>query len=99
MRPRIDSSRFGSITIEGESFHHDVVIQLDGKIRRRKKRLSKALYGTSHRISLDEAKDLHEAVARRLILGAGHYAQVGLSQGAIDFFKQHGCDVTILSPP
>ena len=56
MRPRIDGTTFGSITIEGETFERDVLIRLSGEIKKRKKKLSKAVYGTSHIVSLEEAK-------------------------------------------
>jgi hypothetical protein len=40
MRPHIDGSKFGSITIEGERFGHDVLIRLDGQVIKREKGLS-----------------------------------------------------------
>jgi len=55
MKPRIDRTRFGSVTIDGTVFEHDVIIRLHGQVKKRKKRLSKAVYGTSHTISLAEA--------------------------------------------
>jgi hypothetical protein len=48
MRPRIDRTEFGSITIEGEVVEYDVIVRLNGKVKKRKKKLSKAVYGTSH---------------------------------------------------
>jgi hypothetical protein len=48
MEPRIDQTQFGSVTIEGEVFTHDVIIRLGGRVEKRKKKLSKAVYGTSH---------------------------------------------------
>jgi hypothetical protein len=51
MKPNIDSTTFGSITIEGTDFEHDVIIRLDGEVKKRKKKLSKAMYGTSHIVS------------------------------------------------
>jgi len=54
MKPRIDGSEFGSITIAGETLDHDVLIRPDGKVKKRKKKLSKEVYGTSHVISLAE---------------------------------------------
>ena len=64
MQPRIDRTAFGSITIEGAEFEHDVIIRLNGRPEKRKKKLSKAIYpqdtlkgcGTSHIISLAEAE-------------------------------------------
>ena len=45
---KIDATRFGSITIDGETYDHDVVIRLSDEVIKRKKKLSKRLYGTSH---------------------------------------------------
>ena len=67
MKPEIDQTKFGSITIEGTVFEHDVVIRLDGRVRKRKKKLSKAVYGTSHIVSLEEARHVYEKGAERLI--------------------------------
>jgi hypothetical protein len=44
----IDSTTFGTITIDGKTYEHDVVVRLSGEIVKRKKKLSKRLYGTSH---------------------------------------------------
>jgi hypothetical protein len=46
MEPRIDETQFGSVTIDGKVFEHDVLIRLGGKVEKRKKKLSKAVYGT-----------------------------------------------------
>ena len=62
MRPRIDRTEFGSITIEGEVLECDVIVRLNGKVKKRKKKLSKAVYGTSHTISLDEATLRHPSM-------------------------------------
>ena len=47
MEPKIDGTQFGSVTIDGEAFTHDVIIRLGGRVEKRKKKLSKAVYGTS----------------------------------------------------
>ena len=36
MKPRIDATDFGSITVEGTVFDHDVVISPDGEVSKRK---------------------------------------------------------------
>jgi hypothetical protein len=56
MRPRIDATQFGSITLEGTVHDHDVIVCPDATVKKRKKKLSKAIYSTSHTISLAEAK-------------------------------------------
>jgi len=60
MKPKIDKTKFGMITISGTKYENDVIIRLDGRVEKRKKKLSKAIYGTSHIISLDEAKYIYE---------------------------------------
>jgi hypothetical protein len=61
MRPSIDGTAFGSVTIAGEVYEHDVVIRLGGEVKKRKKKLSKAQYGTSHKVSRKEAEHIFEA--------------------------------------
>ena len=99
MKPTIDRTQFGSITVEGEVFQHDVIIRLDGQVKKRKKKLSKAIYGTSHTISLDEARHVYEKGAERLIIGAGQYGTVTLSDEAADYFKRKKCQVELLPMP
>ncbi len=99
MRPQLDRTRFGSITIAGEDFQHDVIIRLNGKVKKRKKKLSKAIYGTSHTISLDEAKHVYQKGAEQLLIGAGQYGRVELSKEAADYFRRNKCHVKVLPTP
>lgn len=95
MKPRIDHTQFGSITIEGRVSEHDVIIRLSGQVDKRKKKLSKAIYGTSHIISLDEAKYIYENGAERLVIGTGQQGLVKLSSEAAEYL-QHKCQVKLL---
>jgi hypothetical protein len=99
MRPSIDGTAFGSITIAGEVYEHDVVIRLSGNVKKRKKKLSKVKYGRSHKVSLDEAEHIFEAGAKRLILGSGQHGAVELSEDAAEYFRQKGCSVQRLPTP
>jgi hypothetical protein len=99
MRPEIDGTKFGSITIDGDVLDHDVVIRLNGKVKKRKKKLSKAIYGTSHVISLDEAKQVYQEGAKQLIIGSGQYGNVTLSDEAKAYFKRKKCQVKLLRTP
>ncbi len=101
MKPHIDDTTFGSITIGGTVFEHDVVIAPNGTIARRRKKLSKAIYGTSHTISRREAKYVLErgAHAHRLIVGSGQYDNVRLSPEAATWLEHHKCRVLLLPTP
>lgn len=99
MKPKIDGTEFGSITIAGGRVEHDVLIRLSGEVAKRKKKLSKAVYGTSHTISLDEAEYIYEKGAERLIVGAGQHGMVTLSAEAADYFAKKQVAVELAPTP
>ena len=99
MKPEINSTSFGSITVNREVYDYDIIITLAGEVRKRKKKLSKAVYGTSHTISKDEAKYVYEDGVEALIIGSGQYGAVELSEEAADYFKKKNCCVIILPTP
>ena len=78
----IERTTFGTITIDGKTYEHDVIIRLSGEVARRKKKLSKKYYGTSHILSKDEAKFIYEDGCEQLILGSGQMGNVHLSPEA-----------------
>ena len=93
MEPHVDSVRFGTITVAGQTFKHDIVITLDGEVRKREKRLSKQLYGTSHTVSQAEIETVWEKGAEALIVGTGLFDRVRLSPEAQFFLAQQGCAI------
>lgn len=99
VKPRIDGMEFGWIRIDGEKYEHDVVIRLDGKVKKRKKKLSKAVYGTSHKVSLDEAKHVFEKGAAAIIVGSGQHGVLELSEECSGYFEKKGIAVEILPTP
>ncbi len=98
-RPRCDATAFGWIEIDGERYEHDVLIRLAGKIRKRKKKLSKQVYGTSHTLSLEEAKHVFEKGARVLVIGTGQDDSVRLSPEAAAYFEKRDCEVRLSATP
>jgi hypothetical protein len=94
---KIDGTEFGSITIDGETYPHDILIRLSGEIRKRRKKLSKKLYGTSHIMSLEEAGFVYEKGCRLLIVGTGQNGNLHLSPEAAEFFAGKG--YVILAEP
>ncbi|NLO30227.1 MAG: hypothetical protein GX120_06955 [Methanosarcina mazei] len=99
MKPKINSTSFGSITVRGKTFNYDILIRLDGKVEKRRKKLSKKLYGTSHKISLEEAKYIYEKGAEKLIMGTGQTGYVELSKKAEKYFRKKDCKVKLLPTP
>jgi hypothetical protein len=99
VKPKIDKTKFGSITIAGDNYEHDVIIRLNGKVEKRKKKLSKNLYGTSHIISLAEAEYVYEDGANWIIIGTGQSGMARLSPEAAVFFQKKPCMVKLLTTP
>jgi hypothetical protein len=95
MKPRIDNTSFGSITIEGMVFNHDIFINPKGEVNKRKKKLSKKHFGTSHIISLEEAMYIYQEGTKKLLIGSGQTGMVTLSDEASKFFDQKKCNVHI----
>jgi hypothetical protein len=96
---KIDGTVFGAITIDGKTYEHDVVVRLSGEVVKRKKKLSKRLYGTSHVLSEDEAKFLFEKGCDQVVIGSGQMGNVQLSPEAEAYFERKGCEVLLKPTP
>jgi hypothetical protein len=81
-----------------KTYEHDVIIRLSGEVARRKKKLSKKYYGTSHVHSKDEAKFVFEDGCEQL-LGSGQMGNVHLSLEAEAYFAKKGCTVLLQPTP
>jgi hypothetical protein len=66
---------------------------------KRKKKLSKKYYGTSHVLSKDEAKFVFETGCEQLILGSGQMGNVRLSPEAQAYFANKDCKVLLQPTP
>ena len=95
----IEGTTFGTITIDGKTYEHDVIIRLSGEVVKRKKKLSKKYYGTSHVLSKDEAKFVFESGCEQLILGSGQVGNVHLSPEAEAYFAKKGCKLLLQPVP
>ena len=95
----IERTTFGTITIDGKTYEHDVIIRLSGEVARRKKQLSKKYYGTSHVLSKDEAKFVFEGGCNQLIVGSGQMGNVRLSPEAEAYFAKKDCTVLLRPTP
>ncbi|HMK71025.1 MAG TPA: MTH938/NDUFAF3 family protein [Xanthobacteraceae bacterium] len=95
----IEGSTFGTITIDGKTYEHDVIIRLSGKVKKRKKKLSKKCYGTSHVLSKDEAKFVFQRGCQQVIVGSGQMGNVRLSPEAEAYFAKKGCEVLLQPTP
>jgi hypothetical protein len=99
VRPTIQGTQFGRITVEEKDYERDIVIRPSGKVKKRKKKLSKKRGGNSHLVSLDEAKHIFRKRADRLIIGTGQQGNLRLSDEAQEYFKKKSCSVDLLPTP
>jgi len=99
MTPIIYKTEFGSISVDKERYDHDIIITLEGKVKKRKKKLSKAVYGTSHTISLDEIKYTYQDKSEGIVIGSGQYGVARLSNEASEFLKNRSCKILLRPTP
>ena len=95
----IESTAFGTITMGGKTYEHDVVVRLSGEVVKRRKKLSKKYSGTSHILSKDEAKFVFEKGCEQLIVGSGQMGNVRLSPEAEAYFAKKNCKVLLQPTP
>src|SRR5262249_18139331 len=95
----IGGTTFGTITIDGSIYEHDIIVRLSGEVVKRKKKLSKKLYGTSHVLSEDEARFLFEKGCEQVVIGSGQMGNVHLSREAESYFERKGCEVLLKPTP
>jgi len=85
--------------VDGETYDHDIVIRLSGNVKKRKKKLSKQQYGSSHTLSLAEAEHIYDDGAEQVIVGTGQHGVLKLSDEAEAFFQDHRCSVQAAPTP
>jgi hypothetical protein len=95
----IEGTTFGTITIDGRTYEHDVIIRLSGEVLKRKKKLSKKYYGTSHVLSKDEAKFVFEKGMRAAHSGLGSDRQCASIAGSRGVFREKGLHGAIAAHP
>lgn len=77
----IENTRFGSITIDGKKYNHDIVI-FPNHIEKRKKWITKEKHGTSHNFTREEMKEYLSNVntneIKIVVVGTGQYGKLKL---------------------
>jgi hypothetical protein len=99
MKPTLQKTGFGYLEYDGQRVKKDILIRPSGAVEKRQKQLSKAVYGTSHTISLAEAEQIYQPEAEGLLIGSGQFDRVRLSPEAEKFFLSRSLPVEILSTP
>ncbi|MFP4546228.1 MAG: hypothetical protein ACLFPN_05190 [Methanomassiliicoccales archaeon] len=88
---------FGWIEIDGEHYHHDVIIHRDGSVSRRQKELSRHLrdeYGHTP-LTVEELDFLKEESPSTVLIGTGQHGDLCLTPGARELLRDYW---TVLLP-
>jgi hypothetical protein len=88
---RFERFSFGSITIDGKTYHHDVVIER-GKIRKRDKLPSKRLKSNFGHTPLSASEAIPWS-CRRLLIGTGFYGQLPVTDDLVREANRRGVEL------
>lgn len=91
---------FGSITIDGREYEHDVVVGPDG-IREREKWISKERQGTSHRFTRQELTEYLEDAGdvEVVVVGTGQYGRLSLLDEARELLREKDIELVEAKTP
>ncbi len=97
--PHVDAVAFGSVTVDGETYEHDIHIRADGRVRKRKKKWARKDYGTSHVIGPRELKKVLRGDPDVLIIGRGFDCMVRLAEEGRRMLEERGVRWELLPTP
>jgi len=97
--PRIEKTSFGEIMIGGKTYAYDVQIRAGGKVRKRKKKLAKGLYGSSHIIGPAELEKVCKGHPEVVFIGTGMSGMAKLSEDALRYLQQRSIKCEVLTTP
>ncbi|MFZ3062889.1 MAG: MTH938/NDUFAF3 family protein [Actinomycetota bacterium] len=94
---RIEGTKFGSVTIDGETYE-DVLI-VEGKVLRRDKDKIRAIYGTSHVVRKEETEELLKGNPEVVIIGTGQYGSLSVDPEVASLIREAGAELIALETP
>jgi hypothetical protein len=97
--PTITGTQFGAITLGKETYDKDIYIRADGTVQKRKKKLAKQAYGTSHKIGPDELKKLCKGGPEIVFIGTGQQGLAELTEEGRRYLEKHGIDYAAMPTP
>jgi hypothetical protein len=88
----IVGTSFGEITIGKTTYETDVYILTHGEVKRRKQKIAKEIYGTSHKIGPAELKQICKGSPKKVFIGTGQSGTVELTPEGREFLEEHGVE-------
>ncbi len=97
--PNIDSVDFGVVVVDGAEIARDIQIRADGKLRNRKKKRLRKLYGTSHVIDGKEIARVCKGNPDKLFIGQGFQGMIRLTDDAREYLEALAIACELLPSP
>ena len=88
MAHRVNSYNFGEIVIDGQTYHHDVIIF--------KEKILDWWRAESHNVSINDADKITQLKPQTIIFGTGESGVMRVPRETLDFLKQQGIEVILL---
>jgi len=96
----IDSTSFGYLVVNGRRYDHDVVLSPGGKVKKRKKKISKAIHGSGHTVAREELEAyLDREECTLLVIGSGQSGILSLSEEARAYLDERDIPHVTLRTP
>lgn len=87
---KINSSSYGSITIDGKTYHHDVYVLPSGRVEERE-------YG--HTFTKDQVEHVLKEIPQVVVIGKGTSGMASLSPDAKVLLEEKGVDIVEADTP
>ncbi len=95
----IVGTSFGEITIGRTTYETDVYILAHGEVKRRKKKIAREIYGTSHKIGPAELKKVCKGGPKKVFIGTGQSGAAELTAEGREFLEGHHIEVCVVPTP
>jgi hypothetical protein len=96
MKPTINTSKGGGISIQNIPINFDFYINPEGKIVKRELHTSRIGKSSPQILSLNEAGELYDPFINEMIIGCDDMDKIKLSNEATDFFEERKCKIKLL---
>ncbi len=97
--PQIAETLFGEISIGKKTHGNDVVIRVDGKVKKRKKVAVKERLGTSHVVDVKELQRICRGGPEVVFVGSGHQGQMALNAESELYLSQRRIRLEVARTP
>ena len=97
--PPISGCRFGEVAIGRNTYAHDVIIPVSGKVKKRKKQIAKESYGSSHTLGPVELTRVCRGGPEVLFVGTGQSGQMELNEEGRRYLSQRLIECCALPTP